>query len=131
MLREVDVDTHGNDASFPQADQPGSVDHDGPGVPLSTDLDDENAVPYFLWDDPMTVGEVHRRLATASPPERDRLLGKILREARDPDVWRFIRPDELAARFSALSRHLGRRRPFWEFLLDRWQKEGLLEQEPA
>jgi len=44
-------------------------------VPLSSELDDENAVPYFLWDDPMTVGEVRRRLATASPPERDRLLG--------------------------------------------------------
>ncbi|HSN97740.1 MAG TPA: hypothetical protein VLS89_05555 [Candidatus Nanopelagicales bacterium] len=100
-------------------------------TPLSTDLDDDEAIPYFLWDDPIPVAEVRHHLATASPPERDRLLGKILREARDPDVWRFTTPREVAARFSALSRHLGRRRPFWEFLLNLWHKEGLLEHEPA
>ncbi|WP_437948163.1 hypothetical protein WME98_47045 [Sorangium sp. So ce296] len=100
-------------------------------VPLSSELDDENAIPYFLWDDPMPVHEVRRRLATASPPERDRLLGKILREARDPDVWRFTSPEEVAERFSSLSRQLGRRRAFWEFLLNRWHKEGLLEHQPA
>ncbi|HSN98861.1 MAG TPA: hypothetical protein VLS89_11270 [Candidatus Nanopelagicales bacterium] len=88
-------------------------------------------MPYFLWDDPMTVGEVRHRLATASPPERDRLLGKILREARDTDVWRFTTPEYVASRFGALSRHLGRRRAFWEFLLRRWYEEGLLEHEPA
>jgi hypothetical protein len=128
LLVEVDVDTDDGDASAPRG-EPG--DRDNLGVPLSSDLEDESAIPYFLWDDPMTVGEVRQRLATASPPERDRLLGKILREARDPDVWRFIHPDEVAARFSVLSRHLGRRRPFWEFLLDRWHKEGLLERKPA
>lgn len=108
----------------------------GPGnpelaTPLSSDLDDDQAIPYFLWDDPIPVGEVRRRLSSASPPERDRLLGKILREAQDPDVWRFTTPEEVAARFSQLARHLGRRRRFWEFLLKLWHKEGLLEQEPA
>ena len=112
-------------------DDPARAELPAPGVPLSTELDDENAVPYFLWDDPMTVGELRRYLATASPPERDRLLGKILREARDPDVWRFTSPEEVAARFSSLSRHLGRRRSFWQFLLNRWRMEGLLEREPA
>jgi hypothetical protein len=97
-----------------------------PGVALSTDLRDPNAIPYFLWDDPMTVREVHQLLATASPPERDRLLGKILREARDSDVWCFTTPAEVARRFDALSRHLGRRRRFWEFLLAAWQEQGLL-----
>ncbi|WP_437588576.1 hypothetical protein [Sorangium sp. So ce1000] len=108
----------------------------GPGnpelaTPLSSDLDDDQAIPYFLWDDPIPVSEVRRRLKSASPPERDRLLGKILREAQDPDVWRFTTPEEVAARFSRLARHLGRRRRFWEFLLKLWHKEGLLEQEPA
>lgn len=97
---------------------------------LDLDLDDD-AIPYFLWDDPMTVREVRERLATASPPERDRLLGKIMRQARDPDVWRFTTPAEVAARFDALSPHLGRRRAFWKFLLDRWEKEGLLERKSA
>jgi hypothetical protein len=39
---------------------------------LSTDLDDPNAVPYFLWDDPLTVAELKRLLAIASEPERNR-----------------------------------------------------------
>jgi hypothetical protein len=103
-----------------------AITDDNPGIPLSTDLDDENAIPYFLWDDPMPVAEVRRRLATASQVERDRLLGKILREARDPDVWQFTTPEEVAASFERLSRYLGRRRRFWEFLLRSWQKEGLL-----
>jgi hypothetical protein len=95
-------------------------------APLSTDLDDPAVVPYFLWDEPMTGAELRARLATASEPERDRLLGKILREARDTDVWRFVTPEELAARWPRLARHLGRRRAFWEFLLGRWRQAGLL-----
>lgn len=93
---------------------------------LSTDLDDPESIPYFLWDDPMTVRELKERLASASPPERDRLLGKVLREGRDTDVWRFTSPREVAARLPALAPHLGRRRPFWEWLLGRWREEGLL-----
>ena len=96
------------------------------GVPLSTDLDDPGAVPYFLWDEPMTVAELRARLEHASPPERRRLLAKILREARDTDVWRFTTPSEVQARWRELSIHLGRRRAFWEFLLGRWRDAGLL-----
>lgn len=96
------------------------------GVPLSTDLDDPSAIPYFLWDEPMTVAELRSRLATASVPERTRLLAKILREARDTDVWKFTTPSEVRARWHELSLHLGRRRAFWEFLLERWRHAGLL-----
>jgi hypothetical protein len=94
--------------------------------PLSTDLDDPSAVPYFLWDEPMTVAELRGRLATASRPERARLLGRLLREARDPDVWKFTTPEEVAHSWPALAKHLGRRRAFWEFLLTRWSQQGRL-----
>lgn len=103
----------------------------GLATKLELALDDEEAIPYFLWDDPMTVRELRAYLASASPPERDRTLGKILREARDPDVWRFTTPGEVAARFDVLSPHLGRRRAFWRFLLDCWEKERLLVKESA
>ena len=93
---------------------------------LSTDLDDPEAIPYFLWDDPMTVAELRRRLADASAAERIRLLGVVLREAKDTEVWRFTNPQEVAALFPHISIHLGRRRGFWEFLLARWRKAGLL-----
>jgi hypothetical protein len=98
---------------------------------LSTNLDRDDAIPYFLWDHPMTVAELRRRLATASRPERARLLGKILREARDTDVWRFTTPQQVAAEWATLSRHLGRRRRFWTFLLSVWRAQGLLHDEPA
>lgn len=95
-------------------------------APLSTRLDDPSAVPYFLWDDPMTVAELQACLAAASRPERVRLLGKILREARDTDVWRFTSPAEVRRLWPELAGHLGRRRAFWEFLLRQWQELGLL-----
>jgi hypothetical protein len=95
-------------------------------VSLSTDLTDPSAVPYFLWDEPLTIAEFRRRLAPASHAEQTRLLAKLLREARDTDVWKFTSPEEVWRKWPDLSRHLGRRRKFWEFLLDRWQKEGLV-----
>jgi hypothetical protein len=91
------------------------------GIRLSLDLDDLEAVPYFLWDAPMSVSELRSRLEEAGEPERLRLLGKILREARDPDVWRFTTPEEVDALWPQLERHLGRRRGFWQFLLERWR----------
>ncbi len=94
--------------------------------PLTTDLSRDDAYPYFLWDDPMTVGELREALRTASPPERARLLGRVLREAKDTDVWLFTTPDEVAREWTSLAPHLGRRRPFWEFILREWRDAGLL-----
>jgi len=95
-------------------------------VPLSADLDDPEAVPYFLWDEPMTVRALRRRLAERSGAGRSRLLAKILREARDPDVWRFTSPQEVVDAWPGLVRHLGRRRAFWEYLLGAWAEQGLV-----
>lgn len=93
---------------------------------LSTDLEKASAVPYFLWDEPMTVAELKRRLTSASMAERTRLLAKILREARDTDVWKFTTPEEVWRRWNELAPQLGRRREFWKFLFESWEKEGLL-----
>lgn len=101
------------------------VEQAAAGVELATDLSREDAIPYFLWDAPMTVRELRRRLA-GSEEERTSLLGKILREAREPDVWLFTTPEEVSARWNDLQRHLGRRREFWSFLLKQWRELGLL-----
>ena len=95
------------------------------GKALTTDLSRDESIPYFLWDEPMTVSELRAHLAH-SEEERVRLLGKILREAREPDVWLFATPEEIDRRWSQLERHLGRRRDFWSFLLTRWREQGLL-----
>ncbi len=99
-------------------------------VALSANLADPLAVPYFLWDEPITVMALRERLRTASRSEATRLLGKILREARDTEVWLFTTPAEIALHWGELVPHLGRRRPFWEFLLQQWREEGFLERAP-
>jgi len=96
-------------------------------VLLSSALDDPSAVPYFHWDEPLTVAELRQRLRTGSPEERNRLLSKVLREARDTDVWKFTTPKEVLRLWPRLRLHLGRRRAFWDFLLHRWREAGLLD----
>lgn len=97
------------------------------GVLLSTDLSSPQSIPYFLWDEPMTVAEFRERLQSGSTAEQTRLLARLLREARDTDVWIFIAPAEVWRRWPAVAPHLGRRRSFWEFLFRQWQKAGLID----
>lgn len=93
---------------------------------LSSDVETASAVPYFLWDEPMTVAELRQKLATASAAERTRLLAKLLREARDTDVWKFTTPAEVWREWPQLKPMLGRRRAFWEFMFKHWREAGLI-----
>jgi hypothetical protein len=89
---------------------------------LTTNLSDPLARPYFLWDEPLTVARFRQRLAS---PAHARWLGKLLREARDTDVWQLTTPEEVWREWPEIERYQGRRRGFWEFLLGRWREEGL------
>jgi len=93
---------------------------------LTTDLSREDDRPYFLRDEDCSVSEFRRALAGAPPAERHRLIGKLMREARDPDVWRFVTPREVWTDFASIAPYLGRRRPFWVYLLTGWHHDGLL-----
>jgi len=94
---------------------------------LSVDLADPNGRPYFFWDEDVSVAELRAALKPGGDEHaRLRLLGKLLREARDMDVWRFVTPPEVAAALPALGRRLGRRQRFWEFLIKGWRDDGLL-----
>lgn len=95
--------------------------------PLTTDMHDVARRPYFLWDEDVSVGEL-RAIMRGAPddPTRLRLLGKMLREARDVDVWHFVTPAEVARDLPAIERRVGRRLPFWRFLIDGWRQDGLL-----
>ena len=59
---------------------------------MSTDLNRDELRPYFLWDEDMSIAEFRERLHSAPRNERLRLLARLLREARDSDVWRFVSP---------------------------------------
>lgn len=93
---------------------------------LTVDLTRGDLRPYFLWDEDVSIDELRQVLAAEDSPERDRLLGKMLREARDIDVWEFVTPDEVARALPRLARRVGRRRSFWEFLITGWRRDGLL-----
>jgi hypothetical protein len=94
--------------------------------PLTKDLSRGELRPYFLWDEDVSIAELRAILAGPDSHDRDRLLGKMLREARDTDVWRFVTPAEVATALPRLGRRLGRRRRFWEFLITGWRDDGLL-----
>lgn len=81
--------------------------------------------PYFLWDEDVSIAELRAELAIPGP-RRDQLLGKMLREARDLDVWSFITPIEVSRELPRLKRRIGRRYDFWRFLIDGWIRDGLL-----
>jgi hypothetical protein len=82
--------------------------------------------PYFLWDEDVSITELHAVLAGPPGFHRDRLLGKMLREARDIDVWHFVKPEEVASSLERVRRRVGRRYPFWKFLIEGWRADGLL-----
>lgn len=93
---------------------------------MTIDLDREEARPYFLWDEDLSIRELRERLSDRESPERLRLLAKMLREARDIDVWHFVTPEEVAEALPKIAHQLGRRRGFWEFLIEGWREDGLL-----
>lgn len=94
--------------------------------PLTTDLSEGDKRPYFLWDEDLSINELRQRLVSGSAEERARLLGKMLREARDIDVWHFVTPEEVARALPAIERRVGRRIAFWKFLIEGWKSDGLL-----
>jgi len=112
-------------ASYRRAPR-GGARHNAYMRPLTTDLSREEERPYFLWDEDRSVAEFRQALQCADERERYRLIGKLMREARDTDVWRFVTPGEVWAHFKAIEPYLGRRRPFWVYLLTGWHRDGLL-----
>jgi hypothetical protein len=93
---------------------------------LTTDMSQGELRPYFLWDEDVSIAELRAILSSPLDARRPRLLGKMLREARDTDVWGFVTPAEVASQLPALRRRLGRRWGFWQFLIAGWRADGLL-----
>jgi len=87
---------------------------------------DDRAVPYFLWDRRVTVGELRSALADPSNSQRITLLRILLREARPDEVWSFVTPELVVREWRSISPGLGRRRAFWQWLLGAWREHGFL-----
>jgi len=82
--------------------------------------------PYFLWDVDASEADLRDRLRQPDPDARAQWQACILREARFDDVWNYLTLDEVVRDWRHIERHLGRRRDFWEYLLNGWRKDGLL-----
>jgi hypothetical protein len=94
---------------------------------LSTNLDDPWVRPYFLWDEDTTVAGFRSAVEAADDAEWARLVGKLMREARDTDVWGFVTPQDVWERRADVDRYLGRRRAFWRYLLEAWHEDAYLK----
>lgn len=94
--------------------------------PLSTNLEDADARPYFLWDEDVSVSELREHLASDDVRLRGLWQARVMREARYQDVWKFLRLHDVLRDFDCIDPHLGRTRAFWNWLIDGWQKDGLV-----
>jgi|SRR5688572_6058089 hypothetical protein len=93
---------------------------------LTTDMRRSDLRPYFLWDEDVSIAELRAVLAGPDGFRKDQLFGKMLREARDLDVWEFVTPTDVARALPRLERRVGRRMGFWTFLIEGWRRDGLL-----
>ena len=82
--------------------------------------------PYFCWDRSWSVSDIKAKLAESAPEDWPMLAAWIMREARFEDVWFFLRPAEIAARFGELKSLLGRKQEFWKYILGVWHELGKL-----
>ncbi len=94
--------------------------------PLTRDLLMEDMRPYFLWDEDTSIRELRRILASGDTAKRNYYIAKIMREARDDEVWQFVSVGEVRAVWRELEPKLGRSRGFWEFMFDGWARQNLV-----
>jgi hypothetical protein len=81
---------------------------------------------WFLWDLDVTEADLRERLRHEDAAIRAQWQGRVMREATFDEVFRYLTLDEILRDWDGIRRHLGRRREFWEFLLDGWRDDGLL-----
>lgn len=93
---------------------------------LSTDLTDEDAQPYFIWDQDITYRELRARLQSEDLDERALWMARVMREARYQDVFRLLTLGDVLVLLPRIEPRLGRMRAFWTWLIDGWRADGLL-----
>ncbi len=84
----------------------------------------DDTIPYFCWDRKLTEQEIKNQLKNSKGAERDQLMAWILREAAFKDVWRFLKPKEVADSLPRLQYSLGRWKDFWNYIINTWHELG-------
>ena len=81
----------------------------------------DSTVPAFSWDRNWSVSEIKQRLTGV---DHINVLSWIMREAKFEEVWFFSSPSQVFAHFDELKYLLGRKRLFWEYILNEWHELG-------
>ena len=117
-------------------------------IPLTTNLNETQKRPYFLWDESLTVEKLHEILSSGNHKTKSLVseanskpkasvnevnidkhlyyMAKILREARFEHVWEFLPVRDILANWEYLKKRLGKKKAFWEFFLRKWREHGLI-----
>lgn len=90
-------------------------------------LVDQQSRPYFLWDMDMTLDSFRSALLDSDPEKRAYFVGKLMRQAKPDDVFRFVSVSEIRELWPSLGRYLGRTTAFWTWLLEAWSTEKRAE----
>ena len=84
-------------------------------------LVDARGRPYFLWDTEMTLAVFEEKLRDPDVEARAYLVGKLMRQAKPDDVFRFVSMSQVDELWPHLTRYLGKSLPFWTFIHEAWK----------
>lgn len=90
----------------------------------SEQLVDRKGRPYFLWDCDMSLDAFERALEDPDAEVRTYFIGKLMRQAKPDDVFRFVSVATIRQLWPRIERYLGQSREFWSWLLQMWDKQG-------
>lgn len=94
---------------------------------MTFDMSQEHMIPYFMWDYGYTIREIKEILCGDDEQEKLQMMGKILRDARYADVWKFFSLREFLKYRERLVPFTGRMRGFWQFMYDKWVQYHLID----
>jgi len=84
-------------------------------------LVDGQGRPYFLWDVDVDLAGLQERLRDPNAEVRAHWMAKVLREAKPDDALRFFSVREIRDSWDSVQRYLGRKRMFWQWLIQAWE----------
>lgn len=87
-----------------------------------TRLFDPQGRPYFLWDCDLDDAEFRQGLQDPDTQVRAALIGKLMRQAKPDDVFRYVSESQVRAHWDAVQPYLGKSRDFWVWLFGVWSE---------
>lgn len=81
---------------------------------------DPQGRPYFLWDCDLSEAAFRALVADPDPEVRAAAIGKLMRQAKPDDVFRYVSESEVRALWEQIRPYLGKTREFWTWLLETW-----------